>query len=61
MGFLLTGGAFEFSINALEPNTYDGLLFVTVYERDGPPDCNRREVGVFRTDFFRRLQSGSQS
>jgi len=32
---LLTGTAFDFSINALEPNTYDGLLFVTVYERDG--------------------------
>lgn len=34
-GFLLTGAVFDFSISALEPNTYDGLLFVTVYERDG--------------------------
>ncbi len=30
-GFLLTARAFNFSINALEPNTYDGLLFVTDY------------------------------
>jgi hypothetical protein len=37
VGFSLTGGVFNFSIDALEPNTYDGLLFVTVYERDGRP------------------------
>ncbi len=37
MGFLLTGGAIDFSINALEPNTYDGLLFVTVRKGIGCP------------------------
>jgi hypothetical protein len=47
-GFLLTEREFNFRIITLEPNTYDGLLFVTAYVKGMDHSiANAGRTGVF--------------